>query len=687
MATASLTPPQLPQMNTDGVINQQDLAEDGGVRVTIQESSNAAKGDYLALYWNGMQAGLLYIDQDDPSQQFPWSTIIPSVFAPDGSYPVWYTRLDEAGNLIVSSIVTAIVRRSDIGTLPPPLFPEANTLNTITDAALEDGSTIVHVPAYTDIATGDMVWLYWTGADSQGNTIPESVVTLTHTVADSEILDGFDVLIEKPYVTAINIGSATAWYSVQPASGSIAESSDSATVLIDLTQESLPPPTFSEGNDGWINYTEASDGTPVDIPAYPGIAAGDVVTVNWQGYSNNTPLNNTAYSTVYTVSASEVADGFAIIVPSADILPIGIGTGQAWYQVTFVSTGNTGTSAAAIVNIDTTHNQLLPAPTFPEASDDGVIDSTEYADGTPVQVSYPGMAIGDGVTLYWQGYKDDDITPVAGTAWSAIYLITSMDVLAGYFELIIPVDFIAPINNGYATGKYTVAWSTGGISDSATSQVKIMTTATDRLFLNAATGAPYRDNTSAPVVPYNSLTIAGPAGANIEVSLSNDAYFNETGLPLWQGNLDQNGSTILHVYSLSPGLTSISAFVTTSPGITATASMTFGNYIVGAGSLTGYAVSTGIAANGLSSGAIYIRTAVSEDITNARVSLTSGNASMTGYPLSVASIPLYSDGSASVYLTDTTAETVDFTLSLPQAAGSVVTDSISFISFPPEGEY
>lgn len=682
MATASLTPPQLPQMNADGVINQQDLTEDNGVQIVVQESLNAAKGDYLTLYWNGMQAGLLYIDQDDPSEQFPWSTTIPSALSPDGSYPVWYTRLDTAGNLIASSIVTAVVRRSDIGTLPAPVFTEADSLNTITDAEIEDGSTIINVPAYTNIASGDMVWIYYVGADSQGNTIPESVVTLTHTVTSSESATGFDVSIEKPYVTAINIGSATAWYVVQPISGDTAESSDSTTVLIDLTQESLPPPTFSEGNDGWIDYTEASDGTPVDVPAYTGIAAGDVVTVNWQGYVNSTPLSETAYSTTHTIVSAEVANGFTIIVPSVDIQPIGIGTGQAWYQVVFASTGDSGTSAAATINIDTTHTQLLPAPVFPEAIDDGIIDETEYADGTPIQVAYTEMAVGDGVTLYWQGYEEDDLTPVAGTAWSAIHLITSTDVTAGYFELTIPADFITPIGDGYATGKYTVAWAAGGTSSSETSQVKIMTTATSQLYLNAATGAPYRDDTSAAVVPYNTLTVSGPAGANVEISLSNDAYFNETGQPLWQGNLDQDGSYILHVYSLSSGLTSISAFVTTDPSITATASMTFGTYTVGAGSLTGYAVSTGVAANGQSSAAIYIRAIVSEDITTARVSLTSGTASMTGYPLSVATIPLYSDGSGSVYLTDTTAEIVDFTLNLPEAAGSVVTDSIDFITFP-----
>lgn len=210
-----------------------------------------------------------------------------------------------------------------------------------------------------------------------------------------------------------------------------------------------------------------------------------------------------------------------------------------------------------------------------------------------------------------------------------------------------------------------------------------MIKSTTQLYQNAATGAPWRDNTSAPVVPVNTLTISGPAGAGVTVSLSPNAYFNETGTSIWQSNLDENGSAILHVFSFAPGLTSISAYLTTNPGMTATASMMFGDYLPGTGSLTGYAISTGAAANGRSQGHIYIRSYPSEDITTARVSLNSSNATMEGYPFSVANIPLYEDGSCSVAVLDTMAETVNFTISLPKASGSVVSSDIVFISFPP----
>lgn len=679
----TLLPPKLPQMSADGVINQQDLTQGEGVLIVIDESPNAHQGDYLTAYWNGMQIGLLYIE-DDPAAHFPWTLVVPPSLAPDGSYQVWYSRLDEASNLIASPIVTAVVQRNDIGTLPAPDFPEADTSNTISDDDIADGSTLVHVPAYSGIAIGDQVWVYWVGADSSGYTIPESVVTLTYTIASADISDGFDVAVPAPYVTVINVGSATAWYTVTPAAGSTAESSDSATVNIDMTEVTLPPPTFQEGNDGWIDATEATDGTPVAIPAYANISVGDVVTLYWQGYSDGMPVTGTAWSTTYTVTSSDLSAGFSVIVPAASVLPIGIGTAQSYYDVTFTATQSQGVSSAASVNIDTVHSSLLPPPVFPEAADDGTIDSTEYVDGTPIVVAYSGMSVGDGVNLYWQGFEADGVTPVSGTTWSDIHTVTAQEMTAGSFTATVPAAFITPIGDGKATGQYTVTFSSGGYAESSTTQVNIMTNLTNQLYLNAATGAPWRDNTSAPVVPVNTLTVSGPAGAGIAISLSENAYFNETGTAVWQSNLDENGSAILHVFSFAPGLISVSAYLTSNPGITATASMVFGDYLPGTGSLTGYAISTGAAANGRSQGHLYVRSHSSEDITVARISLNTGNATMEGYPFSVASIPLYDDGSCSVAVLDTVAETVNFTISLPEASGSAVSSDIVFISFPPE---
>jgi hypothetical protein len=202
------------------------------------------------------------------------------------------------------------------------------------------------------------------------------------------------------------------------------------------------------------------------------------------------------------------------------------------------------------------------------------------------------------------------------------------------------------------------------------------------LFLNAVTGAPWWENTSSPVRPMNTLTLSGSPGANISISLSNLAFFNETGTRLWQDNLDENGRAILHVYSLSPGLVNISAYITTNPTITATASMRFGNYLPGAGLLLGYAVTTGAASNGMSQASVYLEAAVSSAITQARVEITQGSATLVGHLLPAANIALYPDGTSTIDITDITTETVALTISLPQAAGSTVTATSMFVDFP-----
>lgn len=676
-----LVPPSLPQMAEDGVIDKNDLVEAGGVLIVISESEHSAKGDYLTLYWNGFQIGLLYIDVDDPSSEFPWEVTVPQQMVTDGSYPLWYTRLDQAGNTAASAIVTALVQSTDTGTLPAPTFPEA-IANTLSSDAVVDSNTPVKVPAYSNITEGDFVSVYWVGSDVNGNTIPDSVDTLTHTVTAAEIVDGFNVLIDAPFVTSVGKGTATAWYAVQPVSGGLPVSSVSATVNIDMTQTTLPAPLFPEGNDGWITYSEAVDGTPVKIPAYTGITAGDAVTIVWQGYQNNEPISDTQDVQLHTVVATEVETGFSIQVPSSAITPVGIGQGQAYYSVVF-SNGDNGVSAAATVNVDTTHTQLLTAPVFPEATSDGVIDETEYADGTPMQISYQGMAAGDSVSLWWQGYLEDGVTPISGTAWSAIHTVLAQDIQSGNFTEIIPPEFISPIGNGYAIGHYSVTFIAGGMSESNPTEVIIMTQDTDQLYLNAATGAPFWENTSTLIKPMNTLTVSGPAGANITISLTGVAFFDENGESVWSGNLDQQGFAVLHVYSLIQGAVVVNANITDNPSVATQVDMTFGNYLPGTGALSGYAVTTGVAANGRSTASVYINTLTSSDIRIARVDITDSNASFIGYPLKVADVQLYDDGTCSVDLTDLTSESVTVTISLPEAPGSTVVTSTVFVSFPP----
>ncbi|WP_393969911.1 hypothetical protein [Kluyvera intermedia] len=685
MMATPLPPPGFPQMANDGFINQAELDSDGGVIVVVNQYSDVQRGDYLTLNFDVIASFTLYIDNDDFETFFPWPNVIPADDVPDGTYQVWYTQLDAAGNTHASPVAIAVVDRQAKGTLPPPGFPEA-TDNEIDDAAAQsDGGTPVSVPAYTGITEGDTVEVYWSGFDSDGQSVPESITTVTHIVEATDLV-GFSVLIATPYITSIQTGTAEAWYTVHPNEG-LPERSLNASVDINTTQTlSLPPPQFTEGNDGWLDALEVSDGTPLLIPAYEGITGGDSVTYFWQGFlQNGTPVQSAFYTGGHQVTAQEASsgEGFSVTLPASAITPVGIGYGQSYYTVDFQS-GDNGSSSVAQVAVDTQHTTLLPAPAFPEATSGTLdADAAESGGGTPMRVAYPAMVEGDIVTLAWSGYQNDDPTPVPGSMYSTTHTLTTNDLSVGYFDTLIPTSAITPVGNGYAIGQYQVAFISGGLAKSSTTRVNIMTTSTTSLFLNAATGAPYWADTSAPVRPVNSLTVSGPAGANVQIALSGDAYFNEVGENIWQGNLNQDGSMLLHVYSLSQGLISLTGYIIDDPDVSAVASMVFSDYTPGVSSLLGYAVTTDVAANGSSTASVYLKAVVSPDISFARVEISSGSARFVGYPFPFAEVNLYDDGTTTIDLTDLVAETVSLTLSLPEAAGSTLTTSTLFVTFPP----
>jgi len=60
-------------------------------------------------------------------------------------------------------------------------------------------------------------------------------------------------------------------------------------------------------------------------------------------------------------------------------------------------------------------------------------------------------------------------------------------------------------------------------------------------------------------------------------------------------------------------------------------------------------------------------------------SLQTGLVSLSAY----ANVLLYDDGTASIDLINSVAESVTLTISLPQASGSTVIDSCVFVTFPP----
>lgn len=115
----------------------------------------------------------------------------------------------------------------------------------------------------------------------------------------------------------------------------------------------LPAPEFPEGNDGWINAKEASDGTYLQI-AYPGIAANDRLSVTWQVY-NEEHMQLTTLNLPVTLAADDIIDGtYCLVNVPADAIPsVQRGSAQAWYVMTPANGDDVQSSAVGLIGVDT----------------------------------------------------------------------------------------------------------------------------------------------------------------------------------------------------------------------------------------------------------------------------------------------------------------------------------------------
>lgn len=688
-ATA-LPPPILPQMVDNGYITDVELQSNAGVVVNVPRYSNAEKGDYLCLYWDGGLFNTLSLPDPD-IYIWPWVCVIPvsgSSWPANGPHQVWYTATDAAQNPSASPIAMAVIDRQHSDGLPPPTFPDANADNTITYSSVrQNKGTHVRIPWSTDAySTGDTIYIYWRELDESGTPVAGSDTSITHEVVSADVGNGFDVLIMPSYVTTITTtGSAEAWYSVVPLMAT-ALSSQTGVVDIDMSGSGIyPAPIIPAGNDGWIDCSEitVAGGVEIDIPASPQFAVNSRVVVYWQGYGAiGALLPATTYQTGHILTANDVANGFKVYVPVDYVIPIGIGFAQAWYSVT--APAIPGVSGIANVQVDAQHCTQLPPPVFPAAAVDNTITNVEITadNGTDMNISWPGMAAGDTVTAFWVGYLTSPDDPVPGATRTETRVLTSAEAQVQQAVFHIPAENITPVKNGHGEGRYQVMYKNEGIASSGATDVVITTVDSSSLIMRCATGAPFFD----PLVltrPLNMVTLSGPAGASVVVSLSSgsEAWFHPDGVQTLTLHLDENGRGSTSVYSFDIGNVQINAVDINNPEHSATGYMLFTSWTPGNGDLLSYGISTGAVADGLSTCGVYMQTRADSTASQARLVLTTSgtSAKIIVSGSTTAFVNVSTTHAAGFEIQDHIVEFVSFTLSVPNT-GAAVTGRLAFSS-------
>jgi len=351
--------------------------------------------------------------------------------------------------------------------LPRPLFPQMGNDGVINQLELDTSGIIIEVAEYGTAKKGDYIELWF-----------ESVAINSISLAEDNIDQYFPWIcrVSPEIASKIQDGIYKVQYKVIDAAQNHTWS-DTGNAIIDReTIGTFPPPIFPEADaENIISYDDAmSDGgTPVSIPAYPGIAIGDRVTLYWVGYINNDISQQSITQINHNVQHDELF-GFDVYVSTPFILVEGLDRAKAWYVVSKNESRNERSKDGSVF-IDATGNIGLPEPSFIEG-DDGWLDIYEATSnsGTPIAVPvYSGMNLNDTVVIHWQGYNKDGGL-ITETKHDIIKCVNEND-LADGFQVNIPTMKIIPIEVGTAFCYYDVFYVDGTSGSSSGASIKIDT--------------------------------------------------------------------------------------------------------------------------------------------------------------------------------------------------------------------
>ncbi|MGN7791809.1 Ig-like domain-containing protein [Enterobacter sp. 22452] len=229
-----------------------------GVTVYVPEPAAYFKplpGELIVFYWDGL-ASKTYVIQDPPV--FPLSidatAALPASCFYNGHYELFYDYIEQSQNIHSSLPFTVeIVGCPPPATLPAPVFPDADSTNTISYASVVANNGTALEVVYPGMAEGDTLTATWFGfKDSPDTPIPGTQWTDTRTVTTGEVVAQKAVFhIPESNILPVGNGQGEGQYHV--------------TDLQGKTALSLPGDVNISGELAM----NCSTGAPVFIPAVP----------------------------------------------------------------------------------------------------------------------------------------------------------------------------------------------------------------------------------------------------------------------------------------------------------------------------------------------------------------------------------------------------------------------------------
>ncbi|NKC22779.1 hypothetical protein HED50_14375 [Ochrobactrum oryzae] len=243
-----LQAPDFPQAE-NGIIDVSLL--DGVILIEIHAYTAINVGDKIEVIFNEYISKDYYITDID---EYIIYIKYPDKYLPNGSYSVYYTATDNAGNINRSTATQIKIINSIVQQLPAPAFPSAVNDVLYYNSFAYDQGTIIRA-AYPGITAGDKIIFFWKGSNEEGYTVGQATYR-SHLIKVSidNAADGYiqDIIPSKNIKLLGDNAICTGYYNLIRNNGGtqiISENKEVSTSWSDITQLQLVATTGAPVRD------------------------------------------------------------------------------------------------------------------------------------------------------------------------------------------------------------------------------------------------------------------------------------------------------------------------------------------------------------------------------------------------------------------------------------------------------
>ncbi|MNJ28821.1 hypothetical protein D3C77_233710 [compost metagenome] len=393
---SELPRPQVPQDVIDNGVTAEWAAR--GVPVTIGHYPERTVHDTVVLRWGSVRIPRR-ISESEAAGKDPIEILVDQAAILAGgdsdALQLNYEVFDEVWNYSSDwSRFTEVKVEAGAWRLAAPIIREA------VDGAIDLTvlkSKDVTVAVWVDgdpYAKGDSIEFTWIGTPKVG-----APLVRTESVQLGKPPVVLEFRVPNADIRAIASGTGDASYVLRKANGEPPQSSRRAFARIVGELSELPAPVILQAVDNQLD--SRLEHAWVLVGPYPGMAAGDVVNLIWQGRRADGSLY--LHEEERDVSANDVGNAIEILVAAEHIAVLDGGTLELYYRVTNdrAVTYDIRESARSYFKVLNLRYEL-PPPLVLEADGDVLDPEAIIPNGATLRIEYTDTEAGDVLTYYWQ---------------------------------------------------------------------------------------------------------------------------------------------------------------------------------------------------------------------------------------------------------------------------------------------